>query len=279
MTYAQTIALAPRGQGRSERPVSGVVCGLAIKFGGKDGWKGKAGSRLRVLDMVNKVDEMIRERKYWSALRTLEEIRSLSFSSLPQTAFLGHIFASLPSLRAEVKESVTSEHKSWLFSIIRREKESSVCISWVGCAVELVTNEKVEYDVLNNDPLDTRPPNLLTALLIGQSMTGPIDQTNRPPQRPTIKDYAHQFDQFVEGVSQPPRNIDQILEKSLGGLLIKCVADVLTTRLGTATSLGQVSQMLVNAEYLRDGCAEVDRYLTNLRQHIAFNLVSKAGGD
>ncbi|KAG8685194.1 hypothetical protein FRC09_014902 [Ceratobasidium sp. 395] len=80
-----------------------------------------------------------------------------------------------------------------------------------------------------------------------------------------IKDYAHQFYQFVEGVSQPPRNVDQILEKSLGELLTKCVADTMTAKLGATTALGQVAQMLVNVEYLRDGCAEVDRYLTSLR--------------
>lgn len=58
---------------------------------------------------------------------------------------------------------------------------------------------------------------------------------------------------------------DTVFLQSLGELLIKCVADTLTARLGAATALGQVAQMLVNVEYLRDGCAEVDRYLTNLR--------------
>jgi hypothetical protein len=104
--------------------------------------------------------------------QTLEEIRSLPFSSLSQTPFLEHIFASLPSLRAQVKDAVTSEHKSWLFSIrevtgevgglalgavqertkrwkVRREKESLTYASRVGCAVELVTNEKVECERLS----------------------------------------------------------------------------------------------------------------------------------
>ncbi|KAG8687968.1 hypothetical protein FRC08_011678 [Ceratobasidium sp. 394] len=87
-----------------------------------------------------------------------------------------------------------------------------------------------------------------------------------------IKDYAHQFYQFVEGVSQPPRNVDQILEKSLGELLTKCVADTMTAKLGATTALGQVAQMLVNVEYLRDGCTEVDRYLTGLRYVLFFHL-------
>ncbi|QRW16378.1 exocyst complex component Sec15 [Rhizoctonia solani] len=469
-----------------DQEVSQVGHGLASKkkallkskrtAGNLDEAIGTLQSCLRVLDMVNKVGEMIRDRKYWSALRTLEEIRSLPFSSISQTPFLDHILASLPSLRAQIKGAVTSEHNSWLLTVrevtgqvgqlalvaveersrrwrTRREREGLSYTNRVGCAVELVTNEKVEYDILNNDriqvdfkplyqsihihtaldaldefqrtyqadraaqssliltgnpataanllPLlqqligffvieshvlrttsgrgfrtqhdvdelwdgvmerlvetlrsgmgvsltsdqlikavehltafqsaleeygyDTSPINGLTSLMF-EKYTGildgdykaqfveavngddniPMDVSNQedaqkeqflmgcfvtsaakevifsrgPPQSlpfsrvvrkvalllfAQIKDYAHQFYQFVEGVSQPPRNVDQILERSLGELLSKCVAETYTARLGTANALSQVAQMLVNVAYLRDGCAEVDRYLTTLR--------------
>ncbi|CEL63695.1 Exocyst complex component 6B OS=Mus musculus GN=Exoc6b PE=2 SV=1 [Rhizoctonia solani AG-1 IB] len=465
-----------------DQEVSQVGHGLASKkkallkskrtAGNLDEAIGTLQSCLRVLDMVNKVGEMIRDRKYWSALRTLEEIRSLPFSSISQTPFLDHILASLPSLRAQIKGAVTSEHNSWLLTVrevtgevgnlaltaveerarrwrARRDREGLSYTNRVGCAVELVTNEKVEYDILNNDrivvdfkplyqsihihtaldaldefqrtyqadraaqssliltgnpataanllPLlqqligffvieshvlrttsgrgfrtqhdvdelwdgvmerlvetlrsgmgvsltsdqlikavehltafqsaleeyayDTSPINGLTSLMF-EKYTGildgdykaqfveaingddniPMDVSNQedaqkeqflmgcfvtsaakevifsrgPPQTfpfsrvvrkvaLLIKDYAHQFYQFVEGVSQPPRNVDQILERSLGELLSKCVAETYTARLGTANALSQVAQMLVNVSYLRDGCAEVDRYLTTLR--------------
>lgn len=147
-------------------------------------------SCLRVLDMVNSVGDMIRARKYSSALRvspcfsfcvlsfpqTLEEIRSLPFSSISQTPFLDHILASLPSLRAQIKGAVTSEHNSWLLTVReltgqvgqlalaavderarrwrpRREREALSYSNRVGCAVELVTNEKVEC----KPPLFTPP--------------------------------------------------------------------------------------------------------------------------
>ncbi|CAE6535112.1 unnamed protein product, partial [Rhizoctonia solani] len=167
-----------------DQEVSQVGHGLASKkkallkskrtAGNLDEAIGTLQSCLRVLDMVNKVGEMIRERKYWSALRTLEEIRSLPFSSISQTPFLDHILASLPSLRAQIKGAVTSEHNSWLLTVrevtgevgelalaaveerarrwrTRREREGLPYTNRVGCAVELVTNEKVEYDILNND--------------------------------------------------------------------------------------------------------------------------------
>ncbi|ELU45514.1 rsec15 [Rhizoctonia solani AG-1 IA] len=463
-----------------DQEVSQVGHGLASKkkallkskrtAGNLDEAIGTLQSCLRVLDMVNKVGEMIRDRKYWS---TLEEIRSLPFSSISQTPFLDHILASLPSLRAQIKGAVTSEHNSWLLTVrevtgqvgqlalvaveersrrwrTRREREGLSYTNRVGCAVELVTNEKVEYDILNNDriqvdfkplyqsihihtaldaldefqrtyqadraaqssliltgnpataanllPLlqqligffvieshvlrttsgrgfrtqhdvdelwdgvmerlvetlrsgmgvsltsdqlikavehltafqsaleeygyDTSPINGLTSLMF-EKYTGildgdykaqfveavngddniPMDVSNQEDAQKEqflmgcfvtsaakerfwyvsgffhhkggtrcrttlfaqIKDYAHQFYQFVEGVSQPPRNVDQILERSLGELLSKCVAETYTARLGTANALSQVAQMLVNVAYLRDGCAEVDRYLTTLR--------------
>ncbi|KAF8759780.1 Exocyst complex component [Rhizoctonia solani] len=167
-----------------DQEVSQVGHGLASKkkallkskrtAGNLDEAIGTLQSCLRVLDMVNKVGEMIRDRKYWSALRTLEEIRSLPFSSISQTPFLDHILASLPSLRAQIKGAVTSEHNSWLLTVrevtgqvgqlalvaveersrrwrTRREREGLSYTNRVGCAVELVTNEKVEYDILNND--------------------------------------------------------------------------------------------------------------------------------
>ncbi|KAG8716234.1 hypothetical protein FRC11_006628 [Ceratobasidium sp. 423] len=406
-----------------DQEVSQVGHGLASKkkallkskrtAGNLDEAIGTLQSCLRVLDMVNKVGDMIRERKYWSALRTLEEIRSLPFSSISQTPFLDHILASLPSLRAQIKGAVTSEHNSWLLTVrevtgevgelalaaveersrrwrTRREREglaytnraqSSLILTgnpataanllpllqqligffvieshvlrttsgrgfrtqhdvdelWDGVMERLVETLRSGMDIsLTSDQLiravehltafqsaleeygyDTSPINGLTSLmfekytaildgdykaqfieavngddsipmdvsnqedsqkeqlLMGCFVTSvakeaifrPIKETNPSNNagRVQIKDYAHQFYQFVEGVSQPPRNVDQILERSLGELLSKCVAETYTARLGTANTLSQVAQMLVNVEYLRDGCAEVDRYLTTLR--------------
>ncbi|CAE6443190.1 unnamed protein product [Rhizoctonia solani] len=410
-----------------DQEVSQVGHGLASKkkallkskrtAGNLDEAIGTLQSCLRVLDMVNKVGEMIRDRKYWSALRTLEEIRSLPFSSISQTPFLDHILASLPSLRAQIKGAVTSEHNSWLLTVrevtgevgelalaaveerarrwrTRREREglsytnraqSSLILTgnpataanllpllqqligffvieshvlrttsgrgfrtqhdvdelWDGVMERLVETLRSGMEVsLTSDQLikavehltafqsaleeygyDTSPINGLTSMMFEkytaildgdykaqfiEAVNGddsiPMDVSNQEDSQKEqllmgcfvtsaakeaifsrgtpqyfpfsrvvrkvallIKDYAHQFYQFVEGVSQPPRNVDQILERSLGELLSKCVAETYTARLGTANTLSQVAQMLVNIEYLRDGCAEVDRYLTTLR--------------
>ncbi|XP_006460327.1 hypothetical protein AGABI2DRAFT_184813 [Agaricus bisporus var. bisporus H97] len=132
---------------------------------------------LRVLDVVNRVSEMVKEGKYWSALRSLEDIQTLPPTSISQTPFFQHLLSSLPSLRAQIKDAVTASMKQWLLEIrnvsaeigrlavevmdtrtrywrARREKDPLLRLSRVGSAVELVTYEKNEFNVLNNDKLE-----------------------------------------------------------------------------------------------------------------------------
>ncbi|KAG6879204.1 hypothetical protein C0992_004443 [Termitomyces sp. T32_za158] len=123
---------------------------------------------LRVLDVVNRVGDMIQEGKYWGALRSLEDIQSMPSTSLSQTPFFQHLLSSLPSLRAQIKDAVTASMKQWLLEIrnvsaevgrlaseametrtrrwrSRREKDPSLRQSQVGSPVEMITYEKTEY--------------------------------------------------------------------------------------------------------------------------------------
>lgn len=91
---------------------------------------------LRVLDVVNRVGEMVQAGKYWSALRvrcifiavknksdgpglmqSLEDIESMPPTSLSQTPFFQHLLSSLPSLRTQIKDAVTASVKQWLLEI------------------------------------------------------------------------------------------------------------------------------------------------------------------
>ncbi|KIY74221.1 exocyst complex subunit Sec15-like protein, partial [Cylindrobasidium torrendii FP15055 ss-10] len=137
---------------------------------------------LRVLDVVHRVGEMVKEGKYWSALRCIDDIQSLPPPMLLQTPFYQHLLSSLPSLRGQIKDAVTASMKQWLLEIrnnsgtvgriaqdgmevrarrwrSRREKDPMFRLNRVGSAVEVVTYEKTEFDVLNNEELkiDFRP--------------------------------------------------------------------------------------------------------------------------
>ncbi|KAG8679970.1 hypothetical protein FRC08_016620, partial [Ceratobasidium sp. 394] len=196
-------------------------------------------SCLRVLDMVNKVGDMIKARKYWSALRTLDEIRSLPFSSLSQTPFLDHILASLPSLRGQIKDAVTAEHKSWLFAIreltgqvgelalaavqertkrwkVRREKEGLAYANRVGCAVELVTNEKIEYDVLNNDRIKVDFKPLYQSIHIHTTLDA-LDEFQRTYQA----DRSAQSSLILTGNPTTAANLGPLLQQLIGFFIIE----------------------------------------------------------
>uniref|UniRef100_D8PS05 Exocyst complex component SEC15 n=1 Tax=Schizophyllum commune (strain H4-8 / FGSC 9210) TaxID=578458 RepID=D8PS05_SCHCM len=137
---------------------------------------------LRVLDVVNRVGDMIKDGKYWGALRSLEDIESMPPTSLSHTPFFEHLLSSLPSLRRQIKDAVTASMKQWLLEIrnvsaqvgalalegmdmrirkwrSRREKDPLLRMSKVGSAVEMVTYEKTEFNVLDNPQLriDFRP--------------------------------------------------------------------------------------------------------------------------
>ncbi|KAH6915073.1 rsec15 [Coprinopsis sp. MPI-PUGE-AT-0042] len=131
---------------------------------------------LRVLDVVDRVGEMVKQGRYWSALRSLEDIQNMPSTSLSQTAFFQHILSSLPSLRGQIKDAVTASMKQWLLEIRnvstevgrlavesmelrtrrwrnRREKDPLLRLSRVGSAVELVTYERTEFNVLDDEKL------------------------------------------------------------------------------------------------------------------------------
>ncbi|OBZ77174.1 Exocyst complex component 6 [Grifola frondosa] len=117
---------------------------------------------LRVLDVVNRVGEMIKERKYWSALRSLEDIESMPPTSLSQTPCFSicchpcrpcwlldirNVSAQIGQLALEAMELRTRRWRS------RREKDPMLKLSRVGSAAEAITNEKTEYNVLDNEQL------------------------------------------------------------------------------------------------------------------------------
>ncbi|KAI9447688.1 exocyst complex component sec15 subunit [Lactarius indigo] len=135
---------------------------------------------LRILDVVDRVGEMVKEGKYWSALRSLEDIQSMPQSSLSQTPLFQHILMSLPSLRGQIKDAVTASTKQWLLEIrnltgevgklaleamesrtrrwrSRREKDPMLRLSRVGSAVETVSYETTDDMVLETLKVDFKP--------------------------------------------------------------------------------------------------------------------------
>ncbi|CAK9785452.1 putative rsec15 [Cutaneotrichosporon oleaginosum] len=131
---------------------------------------------LRLLDLVHRVGEMIRQGKYWGALRMIEDLSHLPPPAISSTPFYLHLVSSLPSLRLSIKDAVTASAKSWLFDIreasalvgklaleqmgnrikrwrLKREKDGSARFARIGGALELVNNERAEFNALDNEQI------------------------------------------------------------------------------------------------------------------------------
>lgn len=73
---------------------------------------------LKVLKLSNRVTNQIETKKYYSALRTLEELQNVYLKQINQYDFAKHMQDSIPAMQNSVKEAVTSEMKEWLLKCV-----------------------------------------------------------------------------------------------------------------------------------------------------------------
>ncbi|RHZ47096.1 hypothetical protein Glove_593g29 [Diversispora epigaea] len=139
-------------------------------------------SCLYILDMAIRVDNLVEERKYYSALRTLEELQTVHLRKVIQYEFAKHMQESIPVMQNNVKNAVTKEMKEWLFRVqqdtrqvgksameqmrLRQERwrakvqqNPDLRSVAVSSPIEMVMNEENEFDIINNDQvkIDFRP--------------------------------------------------------------------------------------------------------------------------
>lgn len=79
---------------------------------------------LKVLDNAKRIDGMIEERRYYPALRSLDELESHHLSPLQAHDFAHYLHSSLPSMRSRIRQAVIREMKEWLFEV--RQKSRTV---------------------------------------------------------------------------------------------------------------------------------------------------------
>ncbi|KAG9287563.1 hypothetical protein G9A89_019624 [Geosiphon pyriformis] len=131
---------------------------------------------LYVLDLANRVNLLIDDKKYYSALKTLEEVQTVHLRKVSQYEFARHMQESIPVIQNNIKDAVTREMKEWLFKVREvSEKVGKLAmeqlflrqIRWkkiigqnpdlgsvlVNSPIELAMNEDNEFNVVNNDQL------------------------------------------------------------------------------------------------------------------------------
>ncbi|CDU22519.1 related to secretory pathway protein (exocyst complex protein Sec15) [Sporisorium scitamineum] len=129
---------------------------------------------LRVLDMANRVDELIQDKKYFAALRSMQELESVHLRGLLHHEFAKHMMEGIPQMRGQVKAAVTREMKEWLFEVreksrtvgqlaleamenrqkrwrVKAQRDPLLRLAKVNSAIELVVNERAEHNFVDND--------------------------------------------------------------------------------------------------------------------------------
>nr|KAJ3421176.1 hypothetical protein HK105_004310 [Polyrhizophydium stewartii] len=75
-------------------------------------------SCLFVLDLANRVGVQVQNRKYYSALRMLDELQSSHLSLVSQFSFTGQIAEWIPKMQESIRESVVAEMNQWFVTCV-----------------------------------------------------------------------------------------------------------------------------------------------------------------
>ncbi|KAH6622362.1 exocyst complex subunit Sec15-like-domain-containing protein [Boeremia exigua] len=129
---------------------------------------------LNVLRIANQVQDMLREKNYYAALRALDELQTVHLKEIGRFKIANLIEKSVPQTQEQIREAVKTDLSTWLYRIRessqflgevsffytderrRRNLERAEVDSRFGrfklnSAIELVADETDEFDILNNE--------------------------------------------------------------------------------------------------------------------------------
>lgn len=148
---------------------------------------------LEVLRLANQVHDLLARKNHYAALRAIEELQNVHLKGVTQYKIAEMIQRSVPATQRAIAEAVMSDLNTWLYRIREmsqylgelalyhtdlrksRQKERAREIPYLGhfnlnSAIELVSDENEEYDLLQNDELQVDFTPLFECLHIHQSL-------------------------------------------------------------------------------------------------------------
>ncbi|PLB34506.1 Rab GTPase-binding exocyst subunit SEC15 [Aspergillus candidus] len=153
---------------------------------------------LEVLRLANQVHDLLAKKNHYAALRALEELQNVHLKGVTQYKIAEMIQRSVPTTQKAIAEAVMSDLNTWLYRIREmsqylgeialyhtdlrktRQKERVERLPYLGhfklnSAIELVSDEHEEYDLLQNEELQVDFTPLFECLHIHQSL-GQMDK-------------------------------------------------------------------------------------------------------
>jgi exocyst complex component 6 len=148
---------------------------------------------LEVLRLANQVHELLARKKHYAALRALDELENVHLKEITQYKIAKMIQSSVPATQKAISDAVMADLNTWLYRIREmsqylgeltlyhtdlrklrlkeRAEDSSYLRSFkVNSAIELVSDEHEEYDLLQNDNLQVDFTPLFECLHIHQAL-------------------------------------------------------------------------------------------------------------
>ncbi|VDC02072.1 unnamed protein product [Peniophora sp. CBMAI 1063] len=156
---------------------------------------------VRVLNTLTSIGGMIQQRKYWSALRSIDDIQYMPAGLPAQAPLYHHTLTCLPSLREQIKSAVLAQNTQWLLDIrnltkyvgrlalgsmrarsnkwkVRRERDPLLQRAQVGSAAETVMYENHGHNVLESDELQVDFKPLYQSIHVYTAL-GSLDELRR----------------------------------------------------------------------------------------------------
>ncbi|KAG2417184.1 hypothetical protein HFD88_008402 [Aspergillus terreus] len=153
---------------------------------------------LEVLRLANQVHGLLAKKNHYAALRALEELQEVHLKGMSQYKIADMIQRSIPATQRAIAEAVMSDLNTWLYRIREmsqylgeialyhtgerksRLQERAEKMPYLGhfklnSAIELVSDEHEEYDLLHNEELQVDFTPLFECLHIHQSL-GQMDK-------------------------------------------------------------------------------------------------------
>ncbi|KAL2837324.1 exocyst complex subunit Sec15-like-domain-containing protein [Aspergillus pseudodeflectus] len=148
---------------------------------------------LEVLRLANQVHDLLAKKNHYAALRALEELQNVHLKGVTQYQIAEMIQRSVPATQKAIAEAVMSDLNTWLYRIREmsqylgeialyhtdlrktRQRERATKMPYLehfklNSAIELVSDEHEEYDLLQNEELQVDFTPLFECLHIHQSL-------------------------------------------------------------------------------------------------------------
>ena len=153
---------------------------------------------LEVLRLANQVHDLLNKKSHYSALRALDELQNVHLKEVTQYKISEMIQKSVPATKKLMTEAVMTDLNTWLFRVRetsqflgevafyhteqrrtrqkeRAEKLTSLSNFKLNSAIELVSDENEEFDILDNEDVQVDFTPLFECLHIQEAL-GQVDK-------------------------------------------------------------------------------------------------------